>query len=124
MHARMELYGSADVDSTTNTVRIAFHCQVNFKTIKSLNFQSLEFVNHNDMYCRETLKLFPCVSGAACDDNIQYGILFARQYLDTRLPAKRSREEVIRRAVNVHNNNAGRQVRRPSKSDCLQPIWG
>ena len=56
--------------------------------------------------------------GSACDDNIRYGILFARQYLDspqnTHSPpgvsVHRTKEELIRSAVNIHNNNAGRQV--------------
>ncbi|XP_063689092.1 protein Wnt-5-like isoform X2 [Bolinopsis microptera] len=55
---------------------------------------------------------------SACDDNIRYGILFARQYLDSPqnthsppgISVHRTKEELIRSAVNIHNNNAGRQM--------------
>uniref|UniRef100_A0A1B6C6I1 Protein Wnt n=1 Tax=Clastoptera arizonana TaxID=38151 RepID=A0A1B6C6I1_9HEMI len=54
---------------------------------------------------------------SGCSDNLQYGILFARKFVDapervrsTGLTAKQKKAWSVRMRMNLHNNEAGRQV--------------
>lgn len=41
-----------------------------------------------------------------CSDNVRYGMMFARQFVDA--PEKSVRKRDVRAMMNLHNNNAGR----------------
>lgn len=43
-----------------------------------------------------------------CSDNVRYGMMFARQFVDA--PERAERKRDVRAMMNLHNNNAGRLV--------------
>ena len=52
-----------------------------------------------------------------CSDNINYGVAFARSFVDARERGKAAQEYPARTLMNLHNNEAGRSVSR--KNDIL-----
>jgi wingless-type MMTV integration site family protein 16 len=45
-----------------------------------------------------------------CSDDVQYGMWFSRKFLDFPLRNSTGKENTILLAMNLHNNEAGRQV--------------
>ncbi|GFX17126.1 protein Wnt-16 [Trichonephila clavipes] len=44
-----------------------------------------------------------------CSDNVRYGMMFARQFVDA--PERADRKRSLRTLMNLHNNNVGRLAR-------------
>ena len=69
--------------------------------------------NLTDCYCDRSRQGQTTPDGwkwGGCSDNIRYGMLFAKHFVDAPERAARKKTRDIRALMNLHNNHAGRLV--------------